>query len=120
MKRRNEQMKKFGLFLLGGIAALVLLANFGPLVGLLISLIITYYSLKQFLKADSTFTKVVWALVGLAGLSISIANIPALIGIVAIYILYIVYKKWNEKRHIVVEEKDPFVHFEKEWSELNR
>lgn len=114
-------MKKFGLFIAGGIAACVLLANVGPLVGLAVSLVILYFVFKQFMKSESTAGKIVWGLIGLAALSVSLANVPSIIGIVAAYVLYLVYKNWNQsKKSKVEEEQDPFVNFEKQWAELNK
>ena len=43
-------MKKFGLLLLGGIAAIVLLHNLGPMIGMVISLAIFYFAFKGFIK----------------------------------------------------------------------
>ena len=48
------------------------------------------------------------------------ANIPAILAIAAAYVLYLVYKKWNETKYEVQEESDPFVNFEKQWAELKR
>jgi lia operon protein LiaI len=112
-------MKKFGLLLAGGIAAIVLLANLGPIVGLALSVVIMYYSVKAFLKTDSTLKKVLWALIGLAAFSATISNFPAIIGLVALYVLYVIYKNWK-KQDIIIEEtsNDPFTNFEKEWSQL--
>ncbi len=114
-------MKKFGLLLAGGIAAIVLLANLGPIVGLAISLLIMYYSIKEFIKTDSTFAKIIWALIGLAAFSATVSNFPAIIGLVALYILYTVYKNWKKNEEIVEDQAhDPFTNFEKEWSQLNK
>ncbi|XXM70366.1 flagellar basal body rod protein [Lysinibacillus sphaericus] len=112
-------MKKFGLLLAGGIAAIVLLANLGPIVGLALSLVIMYYSVKAFLKTDSTLKKVLWALIGLAAFSATVSNFPAIIGLVALYVLYVIYKNWK-KDDIIIEEtsNDPFTNFEREWSQL--
>jgi lia operon protein LiaI len=107
------------LLLAGGIAAIVLIANLGPIVGLALSVLIMYYSFKQFIRTDSTFKKIIWALIGLAAFSATISNFPAIIGLVALYIIYVIYKNWK-KDEIIVEEKsnDPFTNFEKEWSQL--
>ncbi|WLD93884.1 flagellar basal body rod protein [Alkalihalobacillus sp. AL-G] len=114
-------MKKFGLLVLGGIAAIVLLANLGPMIGLAISLVILYYSVKQFTKTDSTGAKVGWAIVGLIALAVTASNVPAVLGIAALYILYVVYKNWNKEDEVVKEEvNDPFTNFERQWSELKR
>ena len=39
----------------------------------------------------------------------SASNIPAVLGIAAAYVLYVVYKNWNKTKTVVHEEKDPFV-----------
>ncbi|WP_257349903.1 flagellar basal body rod protein [Pseudalkalibacillus decolorationis] len=113
-------MKKFGLIVLGGIAAIVLLANLGPMIGLAISLAILYFSIKQYMKTDSTGAKVGWAIVGLVALAITATNVPAVLGIAALYILYVVYKNWNKKDEVVKEDNDPFTNFERQWADLNR
>ncbi|MEH7335375.1 flagellar basal body rod protein [Neobacillus drentensis] len=112
-------MKKFGLLLAGGIAAVVLLSTIGPMVGLLVSLVLLYFIFKQFLKAKSTGAKIGLGIIGAIVLVASIHNIPAIIGVAAAYVLYLVYKKWNENKHTKIkEESDPFVNFEKQWNEL--
>jgi lia operon protein LiaI len=113
-------MKKLGLLLAGVISAAVLLTNLGPMIGLVIGLAVLYVVTKQFLKAETTFRKVLWAAVGLLLLMGSISNAPALFGFAAAYVLYAVYKKWNENKESVKEESDPFVNFEKQWTELKR
>jgi lia operon protein LiaI len=112
-------MKKFGLLLAGGIAAMVLLSTIGPLVGLAVSLVILYFIFKQFLKAETKKAKVGLAILGVFVLLASIHNVPALIGVVAAAVLYLVYKKWNENKYTVKKtEDDPFVNFEKQWNEI--
>jgi lia operon protein LiaI len=116
-------MKKFGLFILGFIAAIVLLANLGPMLGLAISLGLLYLVVKQFLKAEASSGKIIWAILGFIILAITIANLPAIIGIVAAYVLYVIYKNWNSKKENEIEsesesQSDPFTHFEKQWAEL--
>lgn len=112
-------MKKFGLLLAGGIAAMILLSTIGPLVGLAVSIVILYFILKQFLKAETKKAKVGLAVLGIFVLLASLHNIPALIGVAAAAVLYLVYKKWNQSKHTVKkDENDPFVNFEKQWNEL--
>jgi lia operon protein LiaI len=112
-------MKKFGLCIAGGIAVIIILSTIGPMVGLLISLAVLYFIYKQFLKAESTGGKIALGIIGVIFLMASISNAPAIIGVVAAYILYLVYKNWNSSKHAVVKEKsDPFVNFEKQWNEL--
>lgn len=116
-------MKKFALFILGSIAAIVLLANLGPLIGLAISLGLLYLVVKKFLKAEASSGKIIWAILGCIVLAITVANLPAIIGIAAAYVLYVIYKNWNSKKENEIESKnesqsDPFTNFEKQWAEL--
>ncbi|HLO10727.1 MAG TPA: flagellar basal body rod protein [Pseudoneobacillus sp.] len=115
-------MKKFGLVVVGGIAAMILFSTLGPMVGLAVSLLVLYFVFKKFLKADTTMKKIGWAAVGLIALIIVANNMPALLGLVAAYVLYVVYKKWNHSKSAVVakESDDPFVNFEKQWNELKQ
>jgi lia operon protein LiaI len=111
-------MKKAGLLLVGVIAAVVLLSNLGSLVGMIISLGILYVAAKKFLQTDSTLGKFIWGIIGFFALSMAVANMPAILGLVAIYILYVIYKKWDEQGK--EEADDPFTNFEKQWDELKR
>lgn len=112
-------MKKFGLLLIGGIAAVVLLSTIGPMVGLVVSLVLLYFIFKQFLKAESIKGKIGLGIIGFIVLMASIHNAPAIIGVAAAYVLYLVYKKWNQNKHKTVrKESDPFVNFEKQWNDL--
>jgi len=114
-------MKKFGLLLAGGLAAIILVKTIGPIVGLLISLAILYFIFKQFLKTESTGWKIGLIIIGLMVLSATIFQIPALIGVGAAYVLYLVYKNWNKnKKAAPKNETDPFVGFEKQWNELKK
>jgi lia operon protein LiaI len=118
--KEENKVKKFGLIIAGGIAAIILLSTIGPMVGLLVSLALLYFIYKQFLKATSTGGKIALGIIGVIFLMASISNAPAIIGVVAAYILYLVYKNWNSSKHKVIkEEADPFVNFEKQWNELN-
>lgn len=116
-------MKKFGLFILGGIAAIILLVNLGPIVIFALSIAILYYAFKGFMKADTSLSKVAWAVLGLLLLTATASNVPALVGFFAAIVLYFVYKKWNENDEKLLssskpESNDPFVNFEKEWAEF--
>lgn len=114
-------MKKFGLLVAGGIAAVVLLSTIGPMVGMLVSLVLLYFIFKQFLKAESTGGKIGLGIIGFIVLMASIHNAPAIIGVAAAYVLYLVYKKWNgNKRTKIKEETDPFINFEKQWNEFKK
>ncbi|ANF45417.1 flagellar basal body rod protein [Priestia megaterium] len=113
-------MKKVGLFLIGAVAAIVLLANAGPMVGLALSLVILYVAFKGFVKAEAPFKKWLWGFIGVVVLLTTVSNLPALAGIIAAVVLYIVYKKWNSSSPIKTEKEDPFKHFERQWADLNQ
>jgi lia operon protein LiaI len=112
-------MKKLGLLVVGGIAAIVLIANLGPMVGLAIGLAVMYYAYKKCMTAETSGKKFWWGVLSVIGLCVSVANIPAILGAVAIYVLYVVYKKWNDKESLDQNtDNDPFTNFEKEWAKL--
>lgn len=112
-------MKKFGLLVAGGIAALILLSTIGPMVGLAVSALLLYFIFKQFLKTESTGAKIGLGIIGFIVLMASIHNAPAIIGVAAAYVLYLVYKKWNENKHSKIkEDSDPFANFEKQWNDI--
>jgi lia operon protein LiaI len=111
-------MKKFGLLVAGFIAAMVLISNLGPLVGLGVSLLVLYFVVKQFLKTDSTAAKIGWGIVGFIILMATASNVPAILGIAAAYVLYLVYKNWDKKGEVIHQDNDPFVNFEKQWAQL--
>ncbi|MBS8266623.1 flagellar basal body rod protein [Mesobacillus boroniphilus] len=112
-------MKKIGLLVAGFIAAMVLISNLGPLVGLGVSLLVLYFVVKQFLKTNSTAGKIGWGIAGFIILMATASNVPAILGIAAAYVLYLVYKNWDKKEEAIHEANDPFVNFEKQWAQLN-
>lgn len=112
-------MKKFGYLLLGGVAVIVLLSNLAPMIALALTLVILYYSYRGFVKTTSTFNKVLLAVIGVIALFASASNLPAVLGFVALYVLYIVFKNWNKASKVKEkEDADPFTNFEKEWKNL--
>lgn len=117
-------MKKFGLALLGIIAGITILGMLGPLGGLLFSAAIAYAGVHFYIKSDTTFAKVVWALVAIAAALSTIANFPGLLGLAAIALLVYVYKKgdWGTRKKSQTKKasNDPFQNFEKEWHNLTK
>ncbi|WP_186575939.1 lmo0954 family membrane protein [Aquibacillus kalidii] len=91
-------MKTFLLVVLGIIAAIITLANLGPMIMLAVSICIAYYATKKFILAYSVSGKVLWGLVILISLAISFSNIPALIGVASFVVLYYTYKKWKQDK----------------------
>ncbi|WP_156288460.1 lmo0954 family membrane protein [Oceanobacillus salinisoli] len=116
-------MKKFMLFIGGLVAIIVLLANLGPMVLLGLSIWLLYIIFKKFKRSDSTAAKIGWIILGLLVASIAFSNIYAVIGLVAAYALYLIYKNWRNHDDSVVEvvdDDDPFTNFERQWVELNK
>ena len=117
-------MKKFMLFIGGLIAFFVLLVNLGPMVLFALSVWLLYIVFKKFMKNDSTAGKIGWVIVGLLVLSITISNIYALLGVVAIYAMYLIMKNWKDTDDDPVvhtmKDDDPFTNFEREWADLIR
>lgn len=117
-------MKKFGLFIIGGIAAITILGSLGALSGLAISAAILFVGIHFYIKSNSTFSKVVWALVAIAGILSATANIPGFIGLAAIAILWFIIRKWNgtepSDSFFTPKKDDPFTNFENQWNELTK
>ncbi|MFJ7661167.1 ABC transporter permease [Lysinibacillus sp. NPDC097162] len=117
-------MKKFLLLTGGIIAACVALALIGPITGLLFSGVLVALGMHFYIGSKSTFAKIIWFTVGLIGVLSAVSNIPAMIGLAAIAIIYVIYKKWNgidvKIPTVEAKEEDPFTNFEKEWSNLTK
>ena len=113
-------MKKILLIIVAITLAIIAISSIGPMIGLAISLLIVYFSLKQFMATNSTVGKVIWALIGLIGFSGLLGSLPALIGIAAVYILYTGYKNWKKNDVVTapVRDDDPFTGFDRQWKEL--
>ncbi|MEN1966638.1 flagellar basal body rod protein [Lentibacillus sp. N15] len=117
-------MKKFLLFV-GGLAALtILIVNLGPMVLMGVGIWLLYIVFKQFLKSHSTLAKIAWVIIGLLLVSMVLSNVPALIGLGAAAVLYLIYKNWKQDNdepevEIIDKSDDPFTNFEWEWNHLN-
>lgn len=114
-------MRKFGLFLLGTIAAIVILCSLGSLIGLAFSALLVFAGMHYYLKSSSTMAKVIWVIIGLFGLTSAIANLPGFLCILAIAALWYIIRKWNNKEVVIIKQSnDPFTNFEKQWQELTK
>lgn len=91
-------MKKVLLIIGAVIAAAVLLANLGSLLVLAISVAIGYYGLRRFILTDSVGAKIGWGVVIGIGACISLSNLPALMGLVALAALYYLYRAWKKDK----------------------
>lgn len=115
-------MKKFLLFIAGLIALTIVVANLGPMILLGVSVWLLYLIFKQFVKTESVMKKIGWIFIGLILVSVAIANIYAVIGVAAAYILYLIMKEWKVKKNSQDEtvKNDPFTNFEKQWADLTK
>lgn len=118
-------MKKLLLLIAGGITFIIALAMVGPIIGLAFSALLVFLAMHFYVKSKTTFSKVMWIILGIVGILSAISNIPAIIGIVAIVVLYVLYKKWKDedvKLSIPTSSKtdDPFTNFEREWSNITK
>ncbi|WP_244516665.1 flagellar basal body rod protein [Alkalicoccus daliensis] len=87
---------KFLLFLAAIVLVIVALANLGPMILFAVGAWLLYLIYKQFMKAESTAGKVVWIIIGVMVLSMTLSNITALVGVLAIYFLYVLYRSWDD------------------------
>lgn len=117
-------MKKFILFVGGLVALMLLIINLGPMVLLGVGLWLLYVVFKKFVKSDSLVGKMGWVVVGLLVLSFTVANVYAVVGILAAYVLYLIFKSWRDDKDEPVvkniDDTDPFTNFERQWADLNR
>ncbi|MFS0577439.1 ABC transporter permease [Sporosarcina sp. 179-K 3D1 HS] len=113
-------MKKFGLFVLGIIAGIVVVANLGSMLGLAFSALVAYAGFHYLQKSESTLSKLFWGAVLLIGLLTAIANVPAFFGIIALIGVLYVWRKWKgaENDNVIAETNDPFDNFERQWKEI--
>lgn len=97
-------MKTFILVVFGVIASIIFLSTLGPMILLAISLAIAYYGVRKLILTDSVVGKLGWAMLVLIGLSLSLSNAGAFVGIVAFVILYYIYKSWKQTKRDEYEE----------------
>ncbi|UAC48892.1 flagellar basal body rod protein [Bacillus aquiflavi] len=113
-------IKKIIVYGFALILLLIALASLGPIIAMAISLAITYFGFKQFLKTDSTLGKIFWGIVVLIGFSGLVSNLPGfVVGGIAAYLLYVGYKKHKGNEEEIIA-RDPFANFDKQWDEINK
>lgn len=117
-ERGSDRMKKVMLFGLAAILIIIALGSMGHIIGMAISLVLVYFSLKQFLKNHSFWGKLFWAMVGICSLFAVVASLPALAGILAIYLLYVGFKHYKKEKEPEYKSHDPFESFEQQWNAM--
>lgn len=90
-------MKKLLLLLAAVVLVFIILGTLGPLLGLAFALAFVFLGMHYYVKSNSVFSKVIWIFIGLIGLLMAVSNIPALVGLVAIVLLYALYKNGKMK-----------------------
>lgn len=116
-------MKKFLTFVAGFILVCIALASIGPIILLGVGAALAYYSFQSFIKSPSLAGKLWWGIVGIFGLSMLFQHMPAIIGIVAIGLLYYGWrqlKKGDAKPAPASEDYaySEFSNFESEWEDI--
>ena len=97
-------MKTFLLVVVGAITGIILLGTLGPMILLAISIAIAYYAVRRFILTDSFGGKIGWTIIALIGISLSLSNTAAFVGLVAFTLLYYTYKKWKEAKENTYEQ----------------
>lgn len=97
-------MRLIMLIIFTFITGIIVLATLGPLIGFALTIAILYYGIRGFILADSALEKVGFGIVTLIGLSLSLSNSPAIIGLGAAILLYYTMKAWKKPK----VETDPY------------
>lgn len=97
-------MRLIMLIIFTFITGIIVLATLGPLIGFALTLAVLYYGIRGFILADSALEKVGFGIVALIGLSLSLSNSPAIIGLGALILLYYTIKAWKKPK----VETDPY------------
>lgn len=119
-KEMNKTMKKVLTVLLMIALSILILTNLGNIIGLAITLAVLYFAFKQYIKSTSVFGKILWGIIGLIALVAGLGNFMAIVGIIAIYLLSVVYKDWKQNHNDTSRNQDPFTNFEKQWEQMNK
>jgi lia operon protein LiaI len=97
-------MRLIMLIIFTFITGIIVLATLGPLIGFALTLAVLYYGIRGFILADSALEKVGFGIISLIGLSLSLSNSPAIIGLGALILLYYTIKAWKKPK----VETDPY------------
>lgn len=95
-------MNKLLMVIVAVIAIGLFLSNLGGLITLGVSIFLLYIIAKQFMEATTTGNKVLWIVLGLIVLGMAASSAYSIIGLVALYVLYVLIKKWREDKEIII------------------
>ena len=114
-------MNKLMLYVSITIAAIIALCAIGPMIGIAFSALLIYGGIHFYTIRTSTISKILSILLLVIGITSGLSNIPGLIGIAAVVVVYFLYKKLNDQDVAFTKKSnDPFTNFEKEWANLNK
>lgn len=105
---------------IGIIAGMIALSNLDSIIGLAFSGIVVYIGYHFYMKSFSTAAKIWWGFVAAIGVLSAVSNVPAIIGVLAIAVLWVIYKKWNEETTSSSVTNDLFTNVERQWSKLTK
>lgn len=110
-------MKHILFFIGAGLLTLLVLGSFGHIVLLCLGIGLLYWSFRSFMRSTSTSSKIGWSLLGIVSIMLVLGNVPGLIGIGAVLLLYILFRKWNRKKK-VESEYHSYHNFDEEWDKM--
>ncbi|SEO02991.1 lia operon protein LiaI [Amphibacillus marinus] len=93
-------MRTFLFVIAAFFLGLIVLSTLGPLISLIITVALGYYGARKCILAETTGAKIGWAIVALIGISMSFSNAPAIVGGVALVLLYFAYRKYKRAERI--------------------
>ena len=89
-------MRTFILIIFVVITGAIVLSMLVPLIAFALTLALLYYGVRHFILADTPLQKLGFGVVALIGLSLSLSNSPALVGVFAAILLYYLIKTWQK------------------------
>jgi lia operon protein LiaI len=114
-------MNKFTLYVGITIAAIIALCALGPMIGIAFSALLVYGGIHFYTTSTSTLSKIFSIILLGIGITSALSNVPGLIGIAAVVVVYFLYKKLNDQDvAFTTSSSDPFTNFEKEWANLTK
>lgn len=106
---------------------ITILGSLIPILALAFTVGVVFFGLKAFTQTTSSIGKLFWASIVFVALMISLANLPAYLGLLAVIGLYYLYTNWKKEEEptVIVDKEqpvssDPFMNFEKEWEKLTK
>ncbi|MFC4737457.1 flagellar basal body rod protein [Bacillus daqingensis] len=83
--------------LLGIAAFLLAIGNLGSIILFALSAWLLWLVWKQFVNTTSTGGRIGWGIAGAIIILVMLGNLQAVIGLAALYVLYVLIRSWKEK-----------------------